>query len=208
MTSGLLSNISWTVYIVKSHSILHSSFSLTISSLCSCYIFFTSLPFFLRISQLIFVLNQSSRLLHSFWANLLHLVNTWFTHLSMFLLLALITCSCAAIIKAPVFLFKHPFLSHPYQSSLILPVVCLINCPGSCFCVRCVFLSFFFFILYSFGVSLFHFLLLYVQQLTISYCCFLHNLLTSKLLSPQYLGLQWILRRLHFSIDTIIQHYF
>ena len=53
-----------------------------------------------------------------------------------------------------------------------------------------------------------HLLLSYMQQLTISLCCFSQNFLTPKLLSPQYLGLQSILCRLDFLIDTISLHYF
>ena len=54
----------------------------------------------------------------------------------------------------------------------------------------------------------FYHLLLYVQQLTISLCCFLHNFWTPELLSSQYLGLQLVLCRLPFSIVTIGLHYF
>ena len=95
-------------------------------------------------------------------------------------------CSCKAIIKALVALFKHPFLSHPHQSSLHLPIVCLINCPCNCFCVHCVSLSFFSCFCTHLVFLYFHRLLLYMEQLTISLCCFLHNFLTPKLLSPPY----------------------
>ena len=156
---------------MKSHIILHFSFSITKSSLCSYYFSFTSIPYFQQIPQWIFVPNQSWHLLYSFWANLLHSLNLWLTlspasphilHLMFswvlsifaFMLLILIAYSCAVIIKASVVLFKHPFLSHPHQSSLALPFVYLINCLCNCFCVLCVFLSFFFLFLYSFAVSL------------------------------------------------------
>ena len=78
----------------------------------------------------------------------------WVLSIFAFMLLVLIACSCAPIIKASVVLFKHPFLSHPHRSSLALLIVCLINCPCNCFCIYGVFLSFFFLFLYSFGVSL------------------------------------------------------
>ena len=156
---------------MKSHIILHFSFSITKSSLCSYYFSFTSIPYFQQIPQWIFVPNQSWHLLYSFWANLLHSLNLWLTlspasphilHLMFswvlsifaFMLLILIAYSCAVIIKASVVLFEHPFLSHPHQSSLALPFVYLINCLCNCFCVLCVFLSFFFLFLYSFAVSL------------------------------------------------------
>ena len=121
------------------------------------------------------------------------------------MLLVLITCSFVAIIKASVVLFKHPFLSHSHQSSLALPVVCLIICPCNCFCVHSVFPSVFFLYLYSFVVSL-HRLLLFLQQLTICLCCFLHNFLIPNLLSLQYLGFQSIPCCLHFLIVTISLH--
>ena len=118
------------------------------------------------------------------------------------MLLVLIACSCATIVKASVVLLKHLFFSHPHQSSLALPIVCLINCPCNCFCVHCFsfhsFTSFCTRLMFLYG----HFILLYMQQLTISLCCFLHNFLTQKLLSPQYLELQSILCRFHFLIDT------
>ena len=115
-------------------------------------------------------------------------------------------CSCVTIIKTSLVLFKYSFLSLPYRSPLSLHLVCLLNCPCNSFCVHCVFLSFFFLFLYSFDVSLFfyfHRLLLYMQQLTISPCCFLHKVLTPKLLSPQYLGLQSILCYLHFLMQSV-----
>ena len=93
------------------------------------------------------------------------------------MLLVLIACSCAAIIKASLVLFKYPILSHPNRSSLALPIVCLKNCPCYCFCV---FLSFFSsFCTYLVFLYL-HLFLLYMQQLTISHCCFLHNFLTQN----------------------------
>ena len=171
MTSGLLPYISWSVCTVKSHSILHLSFSITTSSLCLYYLSFSSIPYFLHIFQWILVPNQSCHLLYSFWANLLHSFNTWFTlssafphilHLLFswvlsifdFMLLYLIACFYAVIIKTSVVLFKPPFLSNPHRSSFALPIVCLISCPSKCFCVQCVFHSFFFLFLNSFGVSL------------------------------------------------------
>ena len=106
---------------------------------------FNSTPYVLHISQWIFVPNQSCRLLYSFCTNLLRLFIAWFTtslafsHILnvlfiwvlsnfAFTLLILMACSCAAIIKPSVVLFMHPFLSHPYKSSLALPLFCLINC--------------------------------------------------------------------------------
>ena len=168
MTSGLLlPYIWWSVCTVKPHSILH----LFTSGLCLYQFSFTSFPYFVHIFQWIFVRNQSFHLFYSFWDNLLHSLNRWFTlsstfphilHLFFswvssifaFMLLVLIACPCAAIIKASFVLFKHPFLSHPHRSSLALPIVRLINRLCNCFCVHCVFLSFFFLFLYSFGVSL------------------------------------------------------
>ena len=171
MTSGLLPCISWSVCTVKSHSILYLSFSITTSGLCSYHFSLTSIPYFLHISQWLFVPNQPCRLLYSYWANLLHSLNIWFTlssafphiqHLLFswvslifaFILLVLVACFCVAIIKSSVILFKHPFLSNPHRSSLALLIVYLINCPCNRFCAHCIFLSFFFLFLYSFGVFL------------------------------------------------------
>ena len=132
--------------------------------------------------------------------HILHLLFSWVLSIFAFMLLVLLACSCAAIIKASVVLFKHPFLSHHHPSSLVLSVVFLMNCPCNCFCVQCIFPSFFFLFLYSFGVSLSS---SSSVVCAVSLYCFLHNFLTLKLLSSQYLGLQSILCRLHFSIDTI-----
>ena len=148
---------------MKYHSALHLSFYITTAALCSYHFSFTSIPYFLYFSQWIFVPNHTC---HGFTA-----------------------CSCEAIIKASVVLFNQPPLSHPYQSSLALPIVFLINCPCNCFCVNCVFFSFFFLFCTHLVFIYLHCLALYVQQLTISLCCFLHNFFTSKLLSPQYLVL-------------------
>ena len=129
------------------------------------HISYTSIPYFLHISQWIFIPNQSCCLLYSFWTNLLHLhmiyiLFSFSTHstftvflglINVFILLVLIACYCAAIIKASVALFKHPYLSDSQRSSLALPIVCLINCPCKCFCIHCVFRSFFFLILESFS---------------------------------------------------------
>ena len=168
MTSGLLLRcIWWSVCTVKPHSILH----LFTSGLCLYHFSFTSFPYFVLIFQWIFVLNQSFHLFYSFWDNLLHSLNTWFTLSSAFphilylflswvlsifafMLLVFIACPCAAIIKASFVLFNHPFLSYLHRSSLALPIVRLINRLCNCFCVHCVFFSFFFLFLYSFGVSL------------------------------------------------------
>ena len=119
----------------------------------------------------------------------------------------LIACSSAAIIKASVVLFKHPFLSHPHRSSLVILIICLMNCLCNCFCVHCVFHSFFFHFLYSFGVSLSSSSSI-VRAAINNLCYFSHNLLTPKLLSPQYLGLQSILCRFRFLIDTNSLLYF
>ena len=219
MTPGLLPNISWSICTEKSHSMLHLSFSITTSGLCSYHFSFTSIPYFLHVSQWIFVPNQSRCLLYSFWANLLLSLNTWFTLSSAFLrilhllfswvssifpvmLIVLIACSCAAIMKASFVLFKHPFLSHPHRSSLVILIICLMNCPCNCFCVHRVFHSFFFLFLYSFGVSQSSSSSI-VRAAINNLCYFSRNLLTPRLLSPQYLGLQSILCRLRFLIDTV-----
>ena len=81
---------------------------------------------------------------HSTFTVFLGLLNFCFC-----VILVLIAYSCAAIIKASVALFKHPFLSHLHQSLLALLIVFLINCSSNCFCIYCVFLSFFFLFLYS-----------------------------------------------------------
>ena len=81
---------------------------------------------------------------HSTFTVFLGLLNFFFC-----VILVLIAYSCAAIIKASVALFKHPFLSHLHQSLLALLIVFLINCSSNCFCIYCVFLSFFFLFLYS-----------------------------------------------------------
>ena len=124
MTPGLLSYISWSNCTVKSHSILQLLFSITTFDLCLYHFFFTFIPYFLHNSQWIFVPNQSCHLLYSFWANLLHSLNTSFTFSSAFphilhfllswvlsifasMLLVIIAYSCAAIIKASVVLFKQ-----------------------------------------------------------------------------------------------------
>ena len=134
---------------------------------------------------------------HSTFTVFLDLLNFCFC-----VILVLIAYSCAAIIKASVIPFKHPFLSHLHQSSLALLIVFLINCSSNCFYIYCVFLSFFFLFLYSLVFLYLHLLLLYMQQLRISLCCFFHNFFTPKLLSPLYLGFQSILC-LHLLIDTI-----
>ena len=79
MTSGRLPYISWSVCIVKFHSIFHLSFSITASDLCSYHFSFTSIPCFLYISQWIFIPNQSCHLLYSSWANSLHSLNIFYT---------------------------------------------------------------------------------------------------------------------------------
>ena len=113
MTSDLLLYILRFVCTVKSDSILHLSFSIITSGLCSFQFSFSSVPYFLHISQWIFVPNQSimSSFISFFWANLLHLLNPSFTlssafpqilHLQFswvlsiftFMLLVLIACSC------------------------------------------------------------------------------------------------------------------
>ena len=124
---------------MKSHSILHLFFSIITSGLCS-YFSFTSIQYFLHISQWIFILNQSCCLFYSFWANLLHSVDTLFTlpfafphilqllfsqvlSIFAFMLLVLIACSCATITKASVVLFKDLFLSHPTDLHLFYPLL-------------------------------------------------------------------------------------
>ena len=72
-----------------------------------------------------------------------------------FMLLVLVACSCVAIIKAAVVLFKHPFLSHPHRSSLALPIVCLINCLCNSFCVY--FLFPLFVLIWCFSIFMFFF---------------------------------------------------
>ena len=106
---------------------------------------FTSIPYFLHISQWIFVPNQSCCLLYSFCVNLLRLLTALFTpslvfphilnglliwvlSIFAFTLLILMACCSVAIIKASVVLFMQLFVSHPYKSSLALPIFCLINC--------------------------------------------------------------------------------
>ena len=63
---------------------LHLSFSITTSALCLFHFSFTFIPYFLHISQWISIPIQSFRLLYSFWTNLQHLLNTWFTFSSAF----------------------------------------------------------------------------------------------------------------------------
>ena len=64
MTFGLLPYTSWSVCTVKSHSILHLSFSITTFGLFLKHFSFTSIPYFLHISQWIFIPNQSCYLLY------------------------------------------------------------------------------------------------------------------------------------------------
>ena len=81
-------------------------------------------------SQWILIPNQSCYLLYSFWTKFVHSLNTrfrltsvfphilfllfsWVLLIFAFILLVFRACYFAAIIKASVFLFKHPFLSHP-----------------------------------------------------------------------------------------------
>ena len=105
--------------------------------------------------------------------------------INVFILLVLIACYCAAIIKASVVLFKHPYFSHSQRSSLALPIVCLINCPCKCFCIHRVFLSFFFLILESFS-TLFGLFSSFCSLIDVCYimsspqnCC-LHSILDSS----------------------------
>ena len=79
------------------------------------------------------------------FSHILHLLYFWVLSIFAFMLLVLIACLCAAIIKASVVLFKHPFLSHPHWSSLALLIVCLINCACNCFCAHYVFSFHYFF---------------------------------------------------------------
>ena len=99
------------------------------------------------------------------------------------MLLVLIACSCAAMNKASVVLFKHPFLSHPHRSSLTLPIFCLINCPYNCFCVHFIFLSFFLLFLCVHLVFLNLHLLLCMEHLIISLLLFSHPRNTAKYLT-------------------------
>ena len=82
MTSDLLRYFSWSVCAVTSHTSLSSS--TTTSGLCLYHFSFTFIPYFLHIFRWIFVPNQSCRLLYSFWANLLHSLNTWLAFFSAF----------------------------------------------------------------------------------------------------------------------------
>ena len=170
MISRLLPFILRFFYTVKSHSTLHLPFSITTTGLCSYHFYSTSIPCFLHISQWIFVLNPSCRLLYSFWANLLHLLNIWFTFspafshslhllfswvLSIFInmLLVFIGVPVQPLLRLQLFIFSTLFLAIPTDLYL-LPIVCLINYPCNCFCVQFVFISFFLLFLYSFGISL------------------------------------------------------
>ena len=205
--------ISWSICTVKSHSILYFSHSIHYSLAC---VFATFCSLLLHIFYIFpnWSLFQTSHVVFytPFWANLPDSLVTWFTlssgfqhilHLRFswvlsiiaFMLLGRIACSYAATIKVSVVLFKHPFLIRPHQSSLILPFISLINCPCNCFYVHCVFPSFFFPFLYSFVFFYLHLFLLYVQQLAIFFCCFLHNPLNPNC-CPHCL---------HFLIDTTSQ---
>ena len=114
----------------------------------------TSIPYFLCISQWILVPNQSCHLLYSFCDNVLHSLNIWFTFSSPHTFYTYCFIGSYKSLLLCKWFFKHAFRSHLYQSSLALSIVCLINCPFNCFCVHFVFLSFFFFFLYSCGVPL------------------------------------------------------
>ena len=100
--------------------------------------------------------------------HILHLLFSWVLSIFAFMLLVLLACSCAAIIKASVVLFKHPFLSHHHPSSLVLSVVFLMNCPCNCFCVQCIFPSFFFLFLYILFPL---FVLIWCFSIFIVFCC-------------------------------------
>ena len=79
---------------------------------------------------------------------------SWVLSIFAFMLLILVACFCAAIIKALNVLFNNPFLSLSTNLHLLYPFFCLINHSCNCLFVHCVFFSFFFLFLYSFGVSL------------------------------------------------------
>ena len=146
---------------MKSHSILYFSHSIhhclwlvPVPLFVHFYsIFFTYFPInlcskpimssFILLFGLTCQICLSHDLHSSGFQHILNLRFSWVLSIIALMLLGRIACSYAAVIKVSVVLFKHPFLSHPHQSSLILPVICLINCPCNCFCVHCVFLSFF-----------------------------------------------------------------
>ena len=138
MISGLLP-FPWSVWTVKSHNILHLSFSITTSGSCSYQFSFTSTSYLLHISQWILVPNQSCRFLFYFCVNLLHSLNTWFTLSSafphvvrlllpwvlsafVFLLLPFIAYSCAAMIKTSVVVLSTLFLAIHINLHLFYPL--------------------------------------------------------------------------------------
>ena len=127
--SGLLAEISWSVCVSKSHWSLCVSFSWTDVELCIYHLFVWSNLNFLHISKWITLPTQSSLILYSFCANLLHSLIMWLmvSSLSLHSLHLLFCCVlsiialirlvltalfCAAIRRDSVSLLKIPFLSH------------------------------------------------------------------------------------------------
>ena len=75
--SSLLTGISWSVCLLKSHRSLCESFSRTGAGLCIYHLFVWSNWNFLHISQRITLPTQSCLALYSFCANLLHSLIMW-----------------------------------------------------------------------------------------------------------------------------------
>ena len=75
--SSLLAEIRWSVCMSKSHRSLCVSFSRTGAGLCIFHLFVWSNLNFLHTSQWITLLTQSSLVIYSFYANLLHSLIKW-----------------------------------------------------------------------------------------------------------------------------------
>ena len=127
--SGLLAEIRWSVYILKSHRSLCESFSRTGAGFCIYHLLVWSNLNFLHISQWITLPIQSCLALYSRCANLLHsliiwlmvsslspnslhLLFCWVLSILALIWFVLMTLSCAAIWRDSVSLWKFPFLSH------------------------------------------------------------------------------------------------
>ena len=149
--SGRLCSITLSVWLGKSHKILHPSFSSTESGTCSYHFSLHSRWNFLHSSQWAFFGTLSCLFLYWFFARLGQGLMMCVT-LSIFLLqslqrgislvlsmllfteLVLIACSCAMQRKLSVSLFSSPFLNHSHFLLSLSHSISLTNCPYNAFC--------------------------------------------------------------------------
>ena len=150
--------MTWSVCILKSHSILTPLFSTTLAGLWFYHLTLPTKPNFSHSSKHTILEITLCLCLYSFCANILHSSIRWVIYSSLspriphfsetswqsiffFIQFVIGTCYCAAYIVSS---FKYPSVILPHVSSLLTFSVSLINLPWSYFSFHCLWLFSFF----------------------------------------------------------------